>query len=122
MPKKGYASVTLREEVVRLLREESKRKGIGLNELILKLIEDRPRTVLGDVGKKSALRIRRPYGFPPTVNPQESDSGSFLWCGGRDSNPRRPTPRDPQSRAFDLTRPPPLHIGETPHDLKDFPI
>ena len=30
------------------------------------------------------------------------------WCGGWDLNPRRPPPREPESRAFDHARPPPL--------------
>ncbi len=38
------------------------------------------------------------------------------WCGGRDLNPRTPTGRDPKSRAFDLTRQPPLK------GLNDFAI
>ncbi len=31
----------------------------------------------------------------------------LLWCGGWDSNPRRPTPSGPQPDPFDLARAPP---------------
>ncbi len=30
-----------------------------------------------------------------------------FWCGGWDLNPRRPTPREPESRPFVLARAPP---------------
>ena len=33
------------------------------------------------------------------------------WCGGWDLNPRRPSPREPQSRPFDLARAPPRMIS-----------
>ena len=47
------------------------------------------------------------------VGPLEALAEAYLQlkessCGGWDLNPRRPTPREPQSRTFDLARPPPL--------------
>jgi hypothetical protein len=42
MPKPGYVSVTLRTEAARLLKAEAEKHWLGLNELLLKLLEDSP--------------------------------------------------------------------------------
>ena len=42
MPKPGYTCVTLRKDVARLLRSKAQQSNLGLNELLLKLLEDSP--------------------------------------------------------------------------------
>jgi hypothetical protein len=41
MPK-GYASITLKTDVARLLKAEAEKHWLGLNELLLKLLEYSP--------------------------------------------------------------------------------
>ena len=53
---------------------------------------------------KSAGKTREEY-----LAPFDEIAKFYLrWCGGRDSNPGRPTPAEPQSAPFDLARAPPL--------------
>ncbi|MEM1569559.1 MAG: hypothetical protein QXG56_02435 [Candidatus Bathyarchaeia archaeon] len=39
MPKPGYTSITLKSEVVRLLKLRAREKGLGVNELLIYLLE-----------------------------------------------------------------------------------
>ena len=39
----------------------------------------------------------------------------LLWCGGWDSNPRRPSPAGPKPAPFDLARAPPPKIKQQKH-------
>ena len=41
MPKPGYTCVTLKTEVVRLLKIRAREEGLGLNELLLRLLHGR---------------------------------------------------------------------------------
>jgi hypothetical protein len=46
MPKPGYASITLKADVARLLKTEAEKRRLGLNELLLKLLKDSPNTTV----------------------------------------------------------------------------
>ena len=101
MPKPGYACITLKEEVVRLLKQRAGEEGLGLNEFISKLLEkDCPRTVPSivesrDLNNPSAglfLESTPGVGFEPTrgVSPTGSpglhptrlgDPGSYACLG-----------------------------------------
>ena len=75
------------------LVEEAKRRGINISRFIEKKLEEEL------LGKKPIKLIEKE---------EQRRSTRKDWCGGRDSNPRRPTPSDLKSDAFGQTRPPPL--------------
>ena len=96
MPKPGYASITLRKEVVKLLKQRAEEERLGLNELLLKLLEkDRPGTVPSIIDRKDRN------------NPSSSFFSENNWCGGWDLNPRRPTPQGSEPCALDQAWLPP---------------
>ena len=75
--KKIRVHVTLDQELV----DEALRRGYSLSRLLNRLLR----------------------GYLLAKN----DFENLDWCGGRDLNPRTPTGRDPESRAFDQARQPP---------------
>ena len=57
MPKPGYISITLKQDVAKLLKAKAESESIGINELLFKLLsEDRPRTVLKTSEKTTPLQ------------------------------------------------------------------
>ena len=45
MPKPGYTGLTLKQEIAQLLRQKAQQAGIGINQLLIQLLQDGPRTV-----------------------------------------------------------------------------
>ena len=79
MPRRGYKAVTVPEWLWKVLRERSSRMGLSIPDYLAFLV-DPTRTVR--VGERGSIVLRR----------------ASRWCGGRDSNPGRPTPAEPQSQ------------------------
>gem|GEM_PF-3243049 len=71
MPKPGYISITLKQDVAKLLKAKAESESIGINELLFKLLsEDRPRTI-----KRSRLIIY--MSFTSMEKPVEVDRAGF---------------------------------------------
>ena len=101
MPKPGYACITLKADVVKLLKQRAEEEGLGLDELLLKLLEkDYPGIVPSIVECRNQnnsstslfLESTPGVGFEPTrgVSPTGSpglhptrlgDPGSYAWLG-----------------------------------------
>ena len=66
---------------------------------------------LGHGKRRTILRMRLEDAVKKLLaDTQEGGTDGAKWCGGRDLNPRRPTPSGPQPDPFGQARAPP-HLG-----------
>ena len=92
MPKPGYTTIIVKESVRSMLEEIAETQGYrSINQLLEAWLGVYP----GVNPTNTNGKIRHPKISLKQAPFQKSNSE--IWCGGRDLNPRRPTPEDLKS-------------------------